>query len=248
YTSRPGIVWPGMPHAAGAAMLAMHQQLERSQWWTAERLVEQQFRQLRALATHALAHAPYYREHLLRAGLRDAVQLDPASYRRWPLLRRSDVQNSAAALAAAALPREHGAVSEAFTSGSTGTPVRVLVSDVGLFFAHALALREHLWQQRDFSAKFAAIRFFARESRQPGWSPVTNAVFATGESAVMDVRTDVAAQLEWLIWERPAYLLTSPSNLRALIAHSVAAGRKPRGLREVMTYAEAFPDGLREEA
>jgi phenylacetate-CoA ligase len=246
YTNSPGIAWPGLPHAAGATMLAMQYQLERSQWWPRERVAEQQLRQLRLLAAHATANVSFYREHLARAGLRTAADLDLQSYLRWPLLRRRDVQQSAAALAVSSMPSGHGAAGESFTTGSTGTPVRVLVSEVGQFFAHALVLRDHLWHERDFSAKFAAIRFFATEGRQPGWSPITNAVFATGASATMDVRTDVGAQLEWLIWERPAYLLTTPSNLRALLARSAEAGRAPRDLREVITYAEALPSGLRD--
>ncbi|HWA39915.1 MAG TPA: hypothetical protein VG873_18835, partial [Burkholderiales bacterium] len=51
----PGLQWPGVPVPAGAAALAMQWQLERCERLPAQRLVELQFRQIRALVAHAIA-------------------------------------------------------------------------------------------------------------------------------------------------------------------------------------------------
>jgi phenylacetate-CoA ligase len=245
-SSVAGLAWPGLPGASGAAMLALQFQLERSQWWPAERLVEYQFKQLRALAAHAAENVPFYREHLSKCGLASAGDLTPESYLRWPVLRRRDLQERPQDLLAARYPSSHGPASEMFTSGSTGTPMRVTFSNAAQFFAVAMALRDHIWHERQLSQKLCAIRWLAPEARQAGWGPATNAAFVTGPSAAMDVSADVDSQLDWLIREQPAYLVTTPSNLRALLERSAAQRRRPQTLKAVMTYSEALPEDLRE--
>jgi len=247
YTTMPGLAWPAIPHAAGATMLAMQHQLERSQWWTPQRLMEHQFSQLRVLVRHALEHTGYYRGFLDRAGIASPDDLTPEVYRRWPLLSRRDVQQHREAMIARTIPREHGELSETYTSGSTGTPVRFLGTRAAQFFEHAFVLRDHLWQQRDFRQKLGAIRLFAESGTQRLWGPAINAAFATGPGVVLDISTDVSEQFEWILRERPGYLLTTPSNLDALLARSAEARRRPSGLLQVMTYAEALRDGLRDD-
>jgi len=242
----PGLAWPALPAPPGAAMLAMQFQLERSQWWPASTVVEHQFRQLRHVAGHAVANVPFYRDFLRRCGLSSVRELTPASYSRWPILRRRDIQDRQIDLQAVHYPGSHGAASVHFTSGSTAMPMRVLYSETAQFFAVAIALRDHLWHRRRLMDKLGAIRWLSPESRQPGWGPSTNACFATGPAAVIDVRTDVDAQLQWLVAERPGYLVTTPSNLRALLAHSVERDLRPYGLKAVMTYSEVLPEGLRQ--
>ncbi|MGH8668608.1 MAG: phenylacetate--CoA ligase family protein [Burkholderiales bacterium] len=242
----PGIAWPGLPTAEGAAMLALQWQLEQSQWWSGESLLLHQFRQLRLVAGHAVANVPYYREHLRGCGLASIGEITPHSFLRWPVLRRSDIQERQAALRARHCPGSHGPVSEVFTSGSTAMPMRVLYSGAAQLFANAISVRDHLWHGRDLSGKLGAIRWMTPSGRQSGWSPATNAAFATGPAAAIEVSTAVDSQLEWLLAERPSYLLTTPSNLRALLAQSIASDARPAGLKGVMTYSEALPGGLRQ--
>ncbi len=51
-TSVDGIDWPAVPGQRGSALLAILFQLEQSQWWTAERILDRQFRQLQLLLEH----------------------------------------------------------------------------------------------------------------------------------------------------------------------------------------------------
>lgn len=224
----------------------MQWQLERTERWSAERIVERQFEQIRRLAAHAIAHCTYYRGHLAAAGLSAVDELTPETYRRWPRIEKPAIAANQARLTAASFPKEHGTLAEAFTTGCTGEPVRILHSDVSGFFAETLVVRDHLWHQRRFSEKFAAIRFRAEEGRQPGWSPATAAAFECGEAVTLSATKDVDGQLDWLLREEPGYLLTTPGNLHALVLRSKDAGRVPRRLREVLTYAETLPAGLRE--
>lgn len=62
----PGVVWPALPSAEGAHELAMLYQLEKSEKWAPEQLLEVQFRQLSELLLHAWKTCPFYRASLLR--------------------------------------------------------------------------------------------------------------------------------------------------------------------------------------
>ena len=242
----PGVAWPGLPGGLGDALLSLQFQFERSQWWTPGRLLGLQFRQIRRLSAHAIEHVPYYRTHLDAAGVSDVEALDATAFRRWPILRTQDVQEHRADLLSRAVPPEHGPIGEKLTTGSTGMPKRVSATQAAQVINRALILRDHLWHGRDLSAKLCAIRFDVPSVEQGGWSSGTSAAFFTGPSALFNVNTDVDQQLEWLRWHEPAYLLTSPSNLGALVSRSMQTGRTPRGLRQVMTYSEALPARLRE--
>lgn len=246
FSTLPGIAWPGIPHPAGASMLSLQFQLERSQWWPRERLVAQQFRQLRELAAYAIAFVPYYRNHLERAGLKRVEELDERSFRRWPIAKKTDVGDGTQ-FATAHVPPGHGAVQEAFTTGSTGVPTRVLRSDAAGLFIAALNLRDHLWQGRDFSAKFAAMRSQVRTGRtERWWSMETNVAFQTGPLAAFASLEDPEAQLDWLIRERPAYLIALPPNLREMALLSKRTGRAPEGLRQVISFTQVLPPDVRE--
>jgi phenylacetate-CoA ligase len=245
-TCAPGLVWPGVPVPAGASILAMQWQLERSERLPAAALAALQLRQLRTLVAHAVSQVPHYARHLEQAGLASADELDAEAFRRWPILQTREVQAHAGLLQSRSVPADHGAVQERFTSGSTGTPKRILDTQAAVFYKEALVVRDHLWHGRDFAAKFAGIHFFAATAAYPGWNPAIEAAFRTGPGVSASVGTDVAEQLEWLLAEDPAYLLTSPSNLAALVRRSVETGRKPLQLRQALTYTEPSRYGLRE--
>jgi phenylacetate-CoA ligase len=245
-TCVPGLAWPGAPVAAGAAMLAMQWQLERSERLAPAEIEALQMRQLRVLLAHAVSSVPFYAGHLRAAGLASVDALDAASFRRWPILQTREVQAHGGVLQARSVPADHGAVVERFTSGSSGTPKRILDTQAATFYKDALVVRDHLWHARDFAGKFAGIHFFAQTAAHSGWNPTIEAAFRTGPGISGSVGTDVEAQLDWLVAERPAYLLTSPSNLAALVKRSVQRDVRPQGLREALTYTEPLPRGLRQ--
>jgi phenylacetate-CoA ligase len=242
-SSIPGFAWPSLPGAAGAAMLAMQWQLERSQWWTPAQLRAHQLLQLRNLLLHATESVPRYRDGLRALGMDSVSRLDWDGFARWPVVRKADVQADPGGFLASAYPPEHGRIAETYTTGSTGTPMRVVHTEVSQFFAQALTIREHLLHERDFSLKFAVMKHALDRTSQPGWGLV-NMVFPTGPGCAIGVDRDVSEQLDWLLREAPGYLMAYGSHLRALILHSRKAGRKPQGLRQLLCYGEMPPEDL----
>lgn len=239
----PGIAWPAITNDAAAHLQALLFQLDRSQWLPAERLHARQLGQISQVLRHALTTVPRYAETL--RGL-DIERLDWEGFRALPLLKRKDLQGAFDSLASRAIPASHGEVVDGLTSGSTGMPVRFLQTAVTQLFWNALTLREHLWQERDFSGKLAAIRIKAEARSWPDWGMPTAALFHTGPAVTLSVQTPVAQQLDWLVRENPDYLVTHASNLLALAELSLHRGVRLPRLRQVRSFSEALSPHLRE--
>lgn len=244
-------VWPAVPNPQAALLMALQYQLEESQWWPQDRLLEHQHGQLAGVLRHAWESVPFYRDRLAAAGYDPAARPQAehagAVLARMPPLARADIQAAGTALHARNLPAGHGQPRRGETSGSTGRPIVFLSSDLESLHWNAYTLRDHLWHGRDLGAKLCAIRFAKQEGALPGWGPATDAIFVTGPSAMLSISTPIEKQIEWLQRERPAYLLSYPSNLEALAEACVARGAVLEGLREVRTVSETLKPGLREK-
>ena len=248
HSRRSGIHWPAIPAFVDAAVLALQYQLEQSQWWPPETLVEHQLRQLELLLVHTARTVPFYRGRLdALAGLgRGELTMD--AWRRLPVLRRTDIQEAGAALVSRRLPRDHGQSVEVSTSGSTGRPITVKGTAVtGLFF-RALSLRYHLWHGRDFSgrtAKIARLNPSAAKDeaghKRATWVPG----YPSGPFVEFDVSRPVAEQLAWLEAENPAHLVTYPSNLLSLLRHCEKKEVRLPALRGVATLGEVLEPEVR---
>ncbi|MBU1980290.1 MAG: phenylacetate--CoA ligase family protein [Gammaproteobacteria bacterium] len=244
-SSVSGIVWPALPDPGAASMLAMQYQLEQSQWWTADQLRAQQFRQLHALLTHAWKSIPFYQERLKAAGFDPRTAVTPETFSRLPLLHRHEVQTAGEALLCRQLPQEHGQKYEGKTSGSTGQPLRYSGTQYSLFIGQALTLRDHLLHRRDFQGKLAVIRTHAGSTTITNWGSPVSLLFDTGPAATLDIGASINTQVAWLQEQEPDYLLSYPSNILSLANHCLEHGIKLHRLREVRTLGEAHNPALR---
>lgn len=242
-----GIAWPTILSDAGAHLLAINFQLERSQWWGQEEMRCHQLAQLRELMIHAVATAPFYRGAAYGNWLRCDDEEAWAAFRELPLVTRRIAQEAGAALYAAGVPERHGRVSEDETSGSTGVPLRYRTTALAGFFWNAFAMREHFWHKRDFAARHAFIRSRAQTEIAPTWGYPSNQIFSCGESANFPISTTIAEKCVWLRKIDPLYLMTTPSTLRALAEMALAGDLPLPKLREVRTVGETVTASLREQ-
>ena len=234
-----------MPDAAGAALLALLGQLEQSERWPPARLHAAQNRQLAATLAHARATVPAYRETLAGLDLTPAA-LDRGAFTAVPLLTRARVQDLGDALHSTAVPASHGPRLSFPTSGSTGRPLTAWGTGLTQLFAGAINLRDHRWHRRDVTARFGAIRTKVEPGTQPDWGGAPGAAWHTGPAVTFPITRPLEEQLDWLLAQRPGYLISHPSNLAGLLALSARRGVRPDGLREVLSFGEAVPPGLRE--
>lgn len=240
-----GIEWPAIHASDRAAVIDVLHQLEHSQWLAPERLAALQLRQLGAVVRHAHASVPFYRERW-RSAYDPARELTRERLAALPLLTRRELQDGFEALKSGNTPAAHGAVGEARSSGSTGVPIRILKTQLGLVFWNSFALRDHLWHKRDLRGKLAAIRLGKTPGTFGNWGQATHDLVETGPAVVLSAGEHIETQFQWLRREQPDLLLTYPSITRELARHSLKIGSGLSRLREVRTFGELLGPETRE--
>jgi len=218
-----GVVWPAVPDAKVASMLALLYQLDHSQWWPPEDLRAAQFGQLALLLARAAATVSFYRDRLKAIGFDPQRPLTEDLWRRIPILERREVQQAGTALRSARIPLAHGKTFTVTTSGSTGRPVTVTRTAVDALYWDAHTLRGHLWHRRSLGGTLAVIRAqgddkarWPQGARLSRWGNVTGSVFETGPAVVLNAAEPIDRQLEWLGRQNPDYLIVLPTHLAEL--------------------------------
>lgn len=249
-SSSDTLAWPGVSSPAASGTLALLYQLENSQWWPAERLRAAQLAQLHEVLRYAGAHSPHYARAFKQAGVNPEAPLTEDVWRRVPMLTRETLQSSFAGVSCRRVPPSHGEPRDSYTSGSTGQMVRVRMTALLFAMQRAIAMRDHIWHQRDLSRTFAQIRYIpdgdAEQGRTgvDGWADVDHA-FVSGSSAWLDIAASVEEQVAWLQEVKPAYLTTFPSNLRALSRHCIDERISLPSLRQAMAFSESLTDDIK---
>lgn len=242
----PKIVWPAIPSHEASVLMGLQFQLQQSQWWSAEELQTQQFRQLEPLLGHANETVPYYREVFQTASFDPVQPLTPARWSQIPLLSRDTLQERADVLQSTNIPKQHGNTFQKKTSGSTGRQLCVTDTDANRLNWMAITLRDHLWQGRDFQGGLVAIRS-GRSAHDPlrirkggSWGPSTGKIYDTGPSTVFYHVMPIAQQADLLQKLQPEYLLVYPSNALRLAEYFRTHRLTLPSLQEVMTYGESL--------
>lgn len=238
-----GILWPSIGSDASAHLQSLLFQLEHSQWLSPERLSERQLVQVKRLMRHAQSTVPFY-ARIFRD--MDAERLDWTTFQALPMLSRRDLQANFEMLRSTAVPPSHGSVALGQSSGSTGSPARFLKTAVDQLFWNALTVREHLWHGRNFQGRLAAIRNAEENALYPSWGQPTDIVFQTGPAGVLRITTPIGDQARWLREQNPDYLLSYPTNIRALAMYCIAESIRLPALREVRCMGEVIGADLRE--
>jgi len=216
HSSPSGIAWPALPDPTSALVLALQYQFEHSQWWSAQELQAQQFRQLARLLDHARRSVPFYKKRLGRTAKKELTLKD---WQTIPILTRREVQQAGPALASRNIPKDHGPPNPVQSSGSTGQPIKTLETGLSRLFFRALNLRRFLWQKADLSGAAATIRqtrpgtgLPPRGTREGHWA----VGFDTGPAFSLSLDTTTDQQIAWLMRHKPNLLLSYPSILGAL--------------------------------
>ncbi len=252
YTS-PGFNWAKrnvLPTRGAQIAWQFQERLEQSQWRTAEQQRDVQFQHLTRLLQHAAKTVPHYAQYLSGFDLQE-----PLTYTRLrslPILTRAMVQNASDTLTASSYPEDHGPVSTSSSSGSTALPIAILHTSLSTNWHRALTLRSRLWAQNRLDRKLAAIRrYTSPKANYPDgmhgnvWADDLTIPTVSGPFCGLNIATPLDLQIKWLQQEKPAILLTFPSNLEALCQYMNDTGIQLPSIRHVQTLGEALPDDLR---
>lgn len=96
-TSQADFLWPAPP--PDATFYAFLFQLERTQWWSAERLRADQLLELSTLIAHAATHAPFQKDRIKGLGRLGAGGLSDDMFEALPILTRAEAVAAGDALA-----------------------------------------------------------------------------------------------------------------------------------------------------
>lgn len=243
----PFLCWPPYLASPPAELRDVMRGLAASERWSATELAAGTQSQLKLLLEWAANNVPYYqRTGSLMAALK-ILRRSPGRFEeQWlqlPLLAKETLRSAGPALNAPAVPHPHLPFTVVSTSGSTGIPVEVRTTKVTRTVWNALAVREHLWQQRDFLKRLGVIRSFKPAAgMQHGidnanWGPPVAQIYRTGPASVVHVKQPVEVLIEWLRRFDPHYLLTYPSVAAALFDALGPGGRTP-SLEEIRLMSE----------
>jgi phenylacetate-CoA ligase len=216
--------WLALPDKRRVLVEAMQFQFSQTQKFSRGELARLQFACLQRLIDHCIKNVPYYKN-----GTYSRIE----SWQDWsrvPVLSRSEVQEHGKSLRADINMRSReGRSYKKRSSGSTGRPIEVLVTERTDKFWQAITIRDHLWHQRDFSQTLAVIKNLGKDRTGPpgitsrSWGKSSGLLYSTGPSVTISSSTDIAGQYDWLARLKPGYLLTYPSILRALAERNLAA-------------------------
>jgi phenylacetate-CoA ligase len=231
--------WPAN-HPKLMRLLAETERLPR------EELERDVFLLLQKLLEHAQAQVPYYRDRLGAVVRVPLGELTREHYRELvPILTRAELREQSDKLRAKVVsPAHRGNGRISTTSGSTGRPIATEGTLAASALSAAQQERFHAWHRRDLDATTAFItspHVPKGGARRAGWS-----ISGSGAAIELSLLAPLSEQLDWLVRERPRYLVCYPSNLRALVRESMARGVRPEGLADVTVSSEPIGPELRE--
>src|SRR3569623_937389 len=240
------LLFPAQERCKGHDTLRVRRQLEETQWWPRERLVDLQLQRLRRLLTLANQHVPHYRALFARLNFVPEAVSSLDELQRLPLLTKGDIRGHSDALKSSAARGR----ARFNTGGSSGQP---LIFWIG---------KERV--SHDVAAKWRATRWWGVDIGDPEvvvWGSPVELGAQDRLRRLRDrlMRTELlpafemsAARLDEFVARiralEPRMLFGYPSSL-ALIArhareHGIALDRL--GIKVVFVTAERLYDAQRE--
>jgi phenylacetate-CoA ligase len=186
---------------------------------------------------YAAANVPYYRTLFAKRGLSSDSVREPEDLAEVPILTKQDVIDRARELRSESPLPSDGPPKLHKSSGTTGRPVEVLISQRSYLMFHILWHRQARWFRFDPSSVLAKIRRAEQMPRQPGGSLNPNGrtcgrprwqyagtFFETGPEIGFNSTNSAEAQVAWLRDHRPGHLMSFPSILEEI---GLAGGGRP---------------------
>lgn len=221
----------------------------------ADELHEYRLNALKELCAFARAEVPFY----ARGSLAALCHSEGEEFaRQWLDLKpvsRATIQASNEDFVALSLPASHGERFEETTSGSTGTPLKCIASNLEecIFEVTDYYLHNDVYL-RDVCSSFLSIKSLPVH-RLPAdqlveldaWGRVPKSLGQLGPCWMLNVATPVDRQIDWIIALKPKHLATMPSNLQQLLPElEQLSARRGIEVDELLTYGETLSESLRE--
>jgi phenylacetate-CoA ligase len=228
-------------YAAGYWIYRRH--LSRSQWRSADEIRAEQLAKLQSLLRVAAARVPYYRDLFRRLGAapEDFRQLSDLS--KLPVLSKQTVREQPGNF----VNPQHDArqVFEDHTSGSTGQPLRFLLTREQKYYEMAYNIRFYSWAGYRTGARVAAFRhYIPKTERDPLWQykRSLNTLFFS----VYDMKAAaLPGYVEAFNRFRPEFVRGYPSSIYIFAQFAAANGLAVHPPRAVLSSSETLSPEMR---
>lgn len=230
-------------------MLRFRDTLLKTRYLRPDRLAAYQRGLLERVVRHAAATVPFYRDtgRLKPLFRRD----DTIDWGRWdeiPPLTRAEVQAAGSALWSEAVDPAHGPTRFLSTSGSTGEPVRVKVTDLSARVVWcAQFLRDCDSHGIDPTARlvyckpFPGADFdFTQPPRRAGWYRGLEQAGILGERFDIADTRPVEELIDHIARLKPRYLRALPNTLDLICAHDRTGVLRDIGIKALFSVSEPF--------
>ncbi|MFZ5568866.1 MAG: phenylacetate--CoA ligase family protein [Thermodesulfobacteriota bacterium] len=149
------ILFPLNEKREGTNILGALEVLEKSQYWSRERLAEWQFNRLKLVLNQAYEHTVLYRRRFDEIGFHPRDFRDFSDLRKLPLLRKMDLKNHLNELIADNYPEKD--IHESTTGGTTADYTVFYRDNASLNFKLASTMRHDRWCGWDIGEKEAIV-------------------------------------------------------------------------------------------
>jgi phenylacetate-CoA ligase len=234
---------PSAPQRYAQGSWIYLQQLRRSQWELAEELREEQLGRLQLLLREAAEHVPYYKAlfHTLGAAPDDFRELSDLA--RLPVLDRMTVRERFSDFVN---PRHNPRrVFEDHTSGSTGVPLRFLLTLEQKAYEMAYSIRFWRWAGYRTGARIAAFRHYIPPTESdPLWKRDrgTNMLFFS----VYDMKpANLRAYVEEFNRFQPEFVRGYPSSIYIFAQFASSEGLRVHRPHAVLSSSETLSPEMR---
>ena len=207
----------------------------RSQYWPRETLESYQDQQLRRLIRHAGKHVPYYRSLFARIGLVPADFRGRRDLHKIPTLDKQTVRTRKDELIAE--NSSSFGVHKVSTSGTTGTPLQLVLSDAAQVDFLASLLRCYHWTGYRFFRRTLSLQSYYFEDRDLIYNPFLNVLrfdsCRLGPTSAINAITTINRL-------KPKFFMGFPFDLVMLTRFAAEAGVKISPPESVLCYGETL--------
>lgn len=218
-------------------------ELRRSQWRSADEVRARQLQKLQRLLREAAAHVPYYRTLFQNLGATPDDFRELSDLARLPVLDKQTVRERGADLIN---PRHNPRrVFEDHTSGSTGEPLRFLLTFEQKSYEMAYSIRFWRWAGYRTGARIAAFRsYIPATERDPLWK--YNRKQRTLFFSVYDMTPpNLRGYIEAFNRFRPQFVRGYPSSIYVFAQFALAEGLPLHTPAAVLTASETLAPEMR---
>lgn len=233
------LLFPLHEHLKGHDTVASLRELELSQWWSPERLLQAQARQLETFVRAIVARVPYFRERI------DSRYITPAAtplplLRALPITDKTEIRSHLDAWRSA----DAGPLARHSTSGSSGEPLHFLLGKHRVSFDIAAKWRATRWWNVDIGDREMVLWGSPIEvGTQDRIRALRDQLLRSKLIGARDLDTkrmdEILAQM---LRYRPKMLFGYPSGLARIAAHARQRGMdmRPAGVQVAFCTSEVL--------